>query len=147
MLSSIEEAINRGEPIRLYRSEFAASPAEHMLTADDRDAMIELLRYHQVTHAVVPLGSNRETRSFYRYDKNKTELAILVEDERRCDCQQPNARSAHSETVIGQVITVRPYGLNEYMKDMGCPQIERPSGGETSLDRLKSGSSYSEQAA
>lgn len=125
MLSPTEEAINRGEPIRLHRSEFLEKPAEYLIQADDRESIIELCRYHKVTHALIPLNMRQEStdtspgdaqRSFYRYDKNKDEISMLAEKESHRD---PDPRSAEAGTVIGQIITVRPYYLTQYMKDMG----------------------------
>lgn len=115
--------IGNGEPLRLHRSEFLKSPAEHMIAADDRNSFIELLRYFKATHAVIPLTSEMVVpqpveRSFYRYDVTKTDLFDMARNERNSD-----GDSDHADTVVGQVITVRPYYLREYMKDMGLERL------------------------
>jgi len=124
-LSKTDEAINRGEPIRLHRSEFLEKPAEYIIQADDRDAMIELCRYQQVTHAIIPLRLHEGSvfRALYRYDMNKEEIRRLASEQmdRLNGRERPvDALPACSDedVEVGQVITIRPYKLSEYMKDM-----------------------------
>lgn len=140
-LSPTEEAINRGDPIRLHRSEFLEKPAEYLIQADDRDTIIELCRYQKVTHAVIPLDAGESHkyrndmsyadlkagsdvgRRFYRYDWTTNQLheraALAGAIKKRNEASDGDITEAMEDEVVGQVITVRPYRLSEYMKDMG----------------------------
>lgn len=105
------------DQIKLLRSEFLKSPAEFLIQAEDNDKIIELMRYGSVTHAIIPLRLHEgsTSRSLYRYDMSKSEIHALVKER----IEHPDTPDvSYADSWIGQVITIRPYKLSEYVKDM-----------------------------